>query len=201
MINIKNEWIKAQEWEKNWHDNCVNSYWEETKQIVYARKMGLVLESVDGKYPVIDLKEKSVCDIGAGAYSLLLKTIHGSRLTAIDPCDYPEWTYERYKANNITFLKQQGEDPILEVFDEVWIYNCLQHTQNPQKIINNARSVSKIIRIFEWVENGISIGHPHNLTESELNVWLGGEGRVENLNENGCHGLAYYGIFKGNLYV
>ena len=81
-------------------------------------------------------------------------------------------------------------------FDEAWIYNVLQHTENPKKVIENAQRVANTIRIFEWVNTGINIGHIHNLTESKLNEWLGGYGKVETFNGQwNCYGKAYYGIF------
>lgn len=196
------EWKDHQQWESDWHGNCINSYWEETKQIVYAKRMGLNPQFDNGKYPVLDLEGKSVCDIGGGPYSLLLKAINHTNSIVVDPCDYPAWTTHRYMANKIAVIKLAAEDytPV-EVFDEVWIYNCLQHTIDPQKIIENAKEISKIIRIFEWVDNGVSIGHPHDLKEDKLNKWLGGVGKVEDMNEDGCHGKACYGIFKGKHYA
>ena len=83
-------------------------------------------------------------------------------------------------------------------YDEVWLYNVLQHTQDPEKIIRNAQRAGRIIRIFEWIETRISIneGHPHSFTEQQLNEWLGGEGKVETLNgQANCWGKCYYGIF------
>lgn len=195
------DWNKEQQWEKEWHGNCVNSYNEETKQFVYARKMGLRFQH-DGKTPYnFDMEQKSILDIGAGPYSLLLKCSNFSKATAADPCDYPKWVYERYHSANIETMIVSGEKISLEnIYDEVWIYNVLQHVQDPEKIIQNAKNHSKIIRLFEWIENGISPGHPHNLTKIDLDKWLGGDGKAENLNESGCVGLSYYGIFKGNHY-
>lgn len=196
-------WKDDQEWERQWHAECANSYWEETKQIVYARKMGIVAEKINGKYPVYDLKGQSIIDVGAGPYSMLLKTVNGGGLCAVDPCDYPEWTVDRYRSKHIKVIKEAGEDFtgfFGKIYDEAWIYNCLQHTKNPNKIIKNMRSYSKIIRIFEWIEEPISIGHPQLLTEEKLNKWLGGVGKVEQLAESGCYGKAYYGVFLGDHY-
>lgn len=195
-------WKDDQEWERKWHDDCANSYWEETKQIVYAKRMGLEATSLLGKYPVYDLQGKSVIDIGAGPYSMLLKTINGGILRAVDPCDYLDWTVARYKSHNIVPIKKSGEDfiPKMKVWDEAWIYNCLQHTKDPEKILKNMRSYAKIIRIFEWIDTGVAIGHPQDLHEADLNKWLGGIGKVEELKESGCYGKAYYGIFKGDQY-
>lgn len=196
----KNEWKKHQKWEQSWHGDCVNSFWEETKQIVYAKRMGLVPYSDRGKYPVFNLEGKSVLDIGSGPYSLLLKCVNFSKAYAVDPCDYPKWTKERYEIKGIEFVQKKGEEIEGYEVDEVWIYNCLQHTINPEEIIKNAKKISKIIRIFEWVDTGTSIGHPHELKEFKLNDWLGGIGKVEDINESGCHGRCFYGIFKGDRY-
>jgi len=200
MTISKKKWELEQKWEADWHDNCVNSYWEETKQTVYAKRMGLEPKMVNGKFPVYNLQSKSVLDIGGGAYSLLLKCING-KMDVVDPCIYPHWVYKRYDSANIDVHHNTGEDYIsLFIYDECWIYNCLQHTYNPQKVIKNALASCKILRIFEWIDNGVSNGHPQDLHEKELNEWLGGEGKVEQLNECGCVGKAYYGIFLGKHY-
>ena len=161
--------------------------------------MGFYAQMVEGKFPVYDLKGASVLDIGGGSTSLLLKCINFRRAVVIDPCDYPKWIEERYKLTSIAYHKMKAEIlPKLarhEIFDECWIYNVLQHCDVPRKIIQNARKASKLIRIFEWIETGTNEGHIHDLTEKDLNKWLKGEGKVEQLNESGCVGQAYYGIF------
>lgn len=187
--------------EKNWWGTCANTYWEETKQRVYANRMGLIADMDEGKFPVYDLKGISVLDIGGGPVSLLLKTINRGFCLVVDPCKYPKWVADRYRDSEIEYGQVKGEEiNIKKVFDEVWIYNVLQHTEDPELIIKNARKCSKLIRIFEWIDHGTSTGHPINLTEKDLNLWLGGTGKVELLNESGCHGKSYYGIFKGNHY-
>lgn len=198
-------WYDHQDWEKEWHSTCHNSLNEELKQLVYAKKMGLKFTH-DGKTPYnIDLQKKNILDIGGGAYSLLLKASNYSLAYVVDPCDYPKWVADRYKSAKINFVQKPAEEidkmnfPRIP-FEEVLVYNVLQHVINPEKIIKNAFEISKIIRVFEWVDNGISIGHPHDLKEDKLNEWLNGAGKVEHLNENGCVGKAYYGIFKGKYY-
>jgi hypothetical protein len=197
-------WKDEQHFESDWWGNCLNTYQEETKQIVYAKRMGLKAEMVDGKYPVYDLKKVSVLDIGGGPVSMLLKCINKGKVAVIDPCDYPYWVDTRYKKAEILYEKRKGEDLLLgrtdQIIDEIWIYNVLQHVDNPKLIIENAKKVSKIIRIFEWIDTWVSPGHPHVLKEKTLNEWLGGVGKVEQLNESGCHGNSYFGVFKGSHY-
>lgn len=193
-------WAEATEWERDWHGDCVNSLGEEYKQIAYARRMGL-RPFHNGKSPFnFNLNGASVLDIGGGPYSLLLKCVNTGLRYIVDPCLYPDWVYARYRAAGIDkFLQMKGED-LTQVpwqLDEVWIYNCLQHTENPELIVKNARRIGKIVRLFEWIETGVADGHLHNLTEETLNAWLGGTGKVERINENTAVGLCYYGIFLG----
>lgn len=197
-------WQEATEWERNWHGNCANSYDEETKQIKYAPLMGLKWVGTHERSYNLFLNGKSVLDIGGGPYSLLLKVadLHKSqRLYVVDPCDYPGWVNERYLDSRIVPIKSKGEDFITDIiFDECWIYNCLQHVDTPEKVIQTAKRYSKIIRIFEWLEVPISEGHIHTLHEAELNKWLGGEGKVTMFDDGYFKTPQYYGVFKGDHY-
>jgi len=192
---MKTGWEKANKWEQGWWSTCQNTFGEETKQFLYAHRMGLTTFH-DGKSPFnFDMKGKSVLDVGAGPVSLLLKCVNVKGMV-IDPLDLPRWVIERYKAAGIEYAKVKAEDMKEKGWDEVWIYNVLQHTDNPQKVIENAKKAGKLIRIFEWLETEANEGHPHILTEKKLNKWLGGEGKVEELKgQNTCWGKAFFGVF------
>ena len=189
------DWDVDQQWESDWWGKCLNTYGEETKQLVYAQKMGLE-RFHDGKSPYNFSVKGRVLDIGGGPTSILLKCpeVFG---TVVDPCSYPKWVHDRYELANIRYLKLAGEDiGYVDEFDEVWIYNCLQHTQDPEKIIKNSFRAAPIIRIFEWVDTKITMGHPHSFAKDVLDSWLGGNGKIETLNGEGtCRGKCYYGIF------
>lgn len=195
-------WQEAQKFESDWHGNCVNSLNEELKQLVYAKKMGIKFTS-DGKTPYnIDLHGQSVIDVGGGAYSLLLKASNFSHATVVEPLHHPKWVLERYDAHHIDFINEPAEEgmagkPMPEElkFDEAWIYNCLQHVQDPEQIIANTRNMAKLIRIFEWIDLPVCPGHIHELKANKLDLWLQGQGKVEEVHELGCNGRAYYGIF------
>lgn len=190
-----NQWDKAQKFEKEWWLACQNTFGEETKQFLYAHRMGLTTFH-DGKSPFnFDMKGKSVLDIGGGPTSLLLKC-HNVKGKVIDPCEFPGWVWDRYQLAGIEYEQIKAEEMKEKGYDECWIYNCLQHCENPEKVIKNARKAGKLIRIFEWIETEANEGHPHILTEKKLNKWLGGNGKVEELKgQNTCWGKAYYGIF------
>ncbi len=194
-------WNEDQKWEANWWGSCANTYGEETKQLTYARRMGLKAIYDYGHYPVYNLNGISVLDVGGGPASILLKCKNVSG-TVVDPCAYPKWVRLRYSEVGIDFRNMPAEEmEFIDTFDEVWCYNVLQHTISPETIIAKMRSFAKIIRIYEWINEPVSIGHPHELKEELLNKWLGGVGKVEQMNENGCVGSAYYGLFKGDKYV
>jgi 2-polyprenyl-3-methyl-5-hydroxy-6-metoxy-1,4-benzoquinol methylase len=195
-------WEEAQKWEAEWHDTCINSYNEETKQYIYARFMGLD-EYKYNYYGQIgwDFGDKKVLDIGCGPYSILLKS-KAKRLHGIDPCNYPQWVYERYTCAGIYIHKMPAEYFVQSdtIFDEVLIYNCLQHVKDPNQILQNAINCSRTIRVFEWIDNGISDGHLHDLKAEELDEALGGYGKRDYINVGPCIGKAYWGIFRGKYY-
>jgi hypothetical protein len=192
-------WKDDQEWEKNWWGNCTNTYGEEQKQLLYASKMGLPTFH-DKKSPYNLLVSGKILDIGGGPVSLLLKSPNATG-KVVDPCEYPQWVHDRYKLAGIEYQQVAGEDIDETGYDEVWVYNVLQHTKDPKKIIDNAKKAGKIIRLFEWINTKISKGHPHSFTAVQLDGWLNGKGKTEMLNgQSHCFGECYYGIFLGNAY-
>ena len=199
------QWHDAQHDEKGWWDTCANTYWEETKQFVYARLMGIMFQADERGPYFIDLHDKDILDIGGGPVSLLLKASKNSRRTVADPCDYPAWVGERYKAQGIDYNQIKGEDVDTITkdvkYDEVWIYNCLQHVDDPEKIIQNAKNALKsggVLRIFEWINMPTNTAHPHSLTKESLDAWIGQSGGTASLSESGCFGEVYFGAFTVN---
>lgn len=192
-------WNDDQEFERKWWGSCQNTFTEETKQLTYAYKMGLYCYSSDGKWPCYNLEGARILDIGGGPVSILLKCENYGPSRVVDPCTYPNWIWSRYSEAGIEYDRLRGEDigSWDAHWDEVWIYNVLQHTERPELIIQNAKKLAPIIRLFEWIDIPPHLGHPQELKEELLNKWLDSEGITEQLDENGCQGRAYYGIFKG----
>jgi 2-polyprenyl-3-methyl-5-hydroxy-6-metoxy-1,4-benzoquinol methylase len=200
-------WDEVNEWERQWWGDCTNTFAEETKQITYAHRMGLQNVSDGAHWPYYDLAGKSVLDIGGGPTSMLLKCHSGGLRVVVDPCRYPDWVRTRYEVAGITYVVERGEDidGIDQVvnaprFDEAWIYNVLQHTDDPERIVRHARTYARSVRLFEWVDIPPHHGHPSELRADRLSEWLGGYGTVEDMRrapENGCNEKAYYGVFSG----
>jgi len=187
-------WNEDQQWEKSWWNGCTNTLSEELKQLSYFKRLGLV-ETPPGSVKtrfVFDMHGKSVLDIGGGPCSFLLKCVNVKGII-VDPCDYPRWICERYRESGIDYWWCCKGEAITGLrCDEVWIYNVLQHVEDPQKIIQNALKAGKTLRLFDWINAGVHPGHPHNLTAEQLDSWIGGKGTVEQINENDAVGECYY---------
>ncbi len=187
-------WEKAQQYEAAWWRTAgfgvVNSYHEELKQQKYAERMGIKLD----QWSRIDLQGKSVLDVGGGPASLLLKTGNAGRRKVIDPLDVPDWVVARYKDASIELEKKAAEDMDEQGWDEVWIYNVLQHVRDPSKIIEKLQRAGKVVRVFEFLERPADEGHPHVLTAELLDATFGRTGTVTEMSDP-IVGKVYYGAF------
>jgi hypothetical protein len=175
--------------ENNYWNDCTNTFDEDQKHYVYAKYMGL-----DRQHYSFNVNNKTILDIGGGPTSILLKTINLKKGKVCDPLKFPAWVYERYKIKNIDWEIISGESICEKSWDEVWIYNCLQHTNDPSLIIKNALQAGKVLRIFEWIDIPPHDGHPQMITKELLDNLIGKQGSTIQLAESGCFGKAYYNI-------
>lgn len=189
--------------ESHFWGSCCNTSEEEDKHRLYARLMGLPWE---GSGTQLDgygwnVEDRSVVDIGGGPTSMLLRTIGlkaGSMV--VDPLKFPDWVTARYQCRNLTLKRSSGEAFTETGFDEAWIYNVLQHSEEPDRVIANARRSASRLRIFEWIDIPAYPGHPHMLTAANLQKWVGSEGYVTELKgENGCWGKCWSGVFPTGI--
>jgi 2-polyprenyl-3-methyl-5-hydroxy-6-metoxy-1,4-benzoquinol methylase len=183
--------------------NCydMNALGEIVKQTTYAYEMGIFDEYGD-KDCDIDLDGASVIDIGSGPWSLLLRCYNTGKLTAVDPIPWPPSVARRYATYGIEFVNKGGEEiGNLLLADEVWIYNCLQHVEDPILVLANAKKIGRRIRIFEWLNTAKDTYHLHTLTAELLMQWLEGTTteRVRTIELTGrCLGTAFVGSFIAN---
>lgn len=178
--------MTVEEIELSYWGDCTNTFDEEQKHYVYARLMGITIDAY-----WFDLGGVSVIDIGGGPVSMLLKSKNMRPSTIWDPIRYPDWTRARYAVKNIEVIHRRGEDLTDTGWDEAWIYNCLQHVDDPRRIIENAKRAAKRVRIFEWVDLPVYPGHPHSLSKEFLDDCMGSKGIVTVLGERGCFGKGY----------
>ena len=127
-----------------------------------------------------------VLDIGSGPESLLFE-FGGENCVALDPLTFSDADEARYKAAGISRLRAKGETLCSTCkrregqFSEAWIYNVLQHTEDPEKIVENALYLSQRLRLWEWVDVPADHLHLNVLREEDLRQWATSKGwRVTN---------------------
>jgi hypothetical protein len=201
---MENSFEQCQQWEREWWGNCCNqqTFQEILKQDIYMPYMGLQLDH-NGD---LDLQGKQVLNIGGGPVSMLLRAKDATLSVVADPLNYPPSVHRRYRNYGIRFMRSRGEALRAHLsgkFNEVWMYNVLQHTPTPEKIIKAARQLGEVIRIFDWVNVGICPGHPSNLTAELFHKGfegctpIGRPGVVQvNHPQSRCVGQAFVGIYR-----
>ena len=153
--SILEVWTKSQFYEREWWLTHNNLYDLEKKKSHFVARMMYV----ENGFPT-----KSIMDIGCGPFSIL-QTVPFKSATGVDPIHYGSLEDE-YTKKGIRRLYKCGEDLTSEDghYDEVWIYNCLQHVKNPTAILKNAIKLASVVRIWEWVYSPVYEGHHHSLT-------------------------------------
>lgn len=165
-MNASSSWEKAQKLEREFHMAPRTSdrrRAELSKRRFIAGTMGLVLGGSD---------TPSVLDLGCGPESLtlLLRPFLGD-VTALDPLSFSDEDEGRYVDAGIERVVSPAEDfdpwkdPSWRPWDEVWLYNCLQHTRDPLAVIATAQQCARrCVRVFEYVECPTDDMHLHVLT-------------------------------------
>jgi SAM-dependent methyltransferase len=179
--------------ESRFWGNCINTWAEELKQLLYLELMGFPRKPTWRTQYNFDGEDKSYIDIGGGPSSVLLKFENRGYSAVVDPSDWPQWVIDRYDSAGITYYLAGGEDlSFMRPVDVALVYNCLQHCSDPEKIIANARRVSTTLKMFEWIGIPPHEGHPHMLTADALARWTGQKGRIYQLDgRNECYGTAW----------
>jgi len=156
-------WEHAQdsEWKTHWQklgDRAEELSFEVQQR--FLKGMNLTLET--------DLQDKKIVDIGGGPVSLLLK-FNTNNSVVVDPLPISEFYLNNYKSKNIIFIQQKAEEFIEkfdeEKFDEVWMYNCLQHVFDPNKILTKLNKIGKVLRICEPCDTPINKCHPYTFKQ------------------------------------
>ncbi len=202
---------------RGWQFHDPNLYAENdfvslTGHYTFAKLMELIKDYATPDYEqnrmkfeekIYDLQGKSVVDIAGGPVSLLLRCKNYSRAFVVDPGDFPDYISDRYKANNIEWVKLPAEQFEYPTYvDEVWFYNALQHVYDPFVILDKAKKNSDIIRLCEGLGTAVSINHPQTLTEPELEAILGvGQITYPEDPSPSPRGRFFHGVFHTNYKI
>ena len=160
-VNPAADWEEAQEWEREWWMNKEEQTkrWEREirkQDLYYIPKM--LMPSV------LDFGNAGILDIGCGPVSILIRSKFDHAL-ALDPLDFNDAeAYAKLGINRVYAPAETFETSVS--FNEVWLYNVLQHVQNVDAVITMMKNhcvPGGMVRIFEWLNVGLCSGHIHNL--------------------------------------
>jgi hypothetical protein len=173
-MNIPNKeiWIQAQGAELNhWNHPGIDEHEFMRQPSTFNKALELNIG---------DLEQKSILDIGGGPCSILLHSVNFKKpeTTVVDPIYslHPEFSgrldqiKQRYVNVGITFENKMAEEFLCALpeeykFDEAWIYNCLQHVYEPEKILVNTLKHTKILRLAEYINCPTDTAHLHIFDE------------------------------------
>lgn len=173
MIPTHQQWIAAQIEERKFHCDPDahpvsvegRKQFEDIQRAFFAGVM-----AVETGFP--DNKSRSVTDIGCGPNSILtdpkVRSLYDTCI-AVDPIIFnkdQEKMYDDLKIDRVRVLAEEYEG---EVTDEVWMYNCLQHTMNPDAVLDTvAKHARRVIRLCEWVDVPTDHLHLHTITAHRI---------------------------------
>ena len=120
----------------------------------------------------LNMGSTTILDVGCGPVSMLLRATHGGA-AGVDPISMSEETKARYAQANVELHHGKAEDfEPARSFDEGWMYNCLQHVDDPNKVVATLLRSVNSVRIFEWIEMPAYAGHLHTLRAEQFEQWL-----------------------------
>ncbi len=150
-------WIQAQQGE-------VHHYQYDNKE-TYERSALIILRDHFKLDVKTDLVGKKLLESGGGCYPASYFCEGLKKVVNIEPlCDhFPEEIKSKLLSKNIECISTSFEEYKTRIkFDEVWFFNVLQHVKDPVLQIENAKKISKIIRVFEPLDTVINNEHPHS---------------------------------------
>lgn len=133
---------------------------EAAHRLWYRGLLGITSEAVDGR---------DVLDIGGGPCPIVAdQSLSLGTRVVVDPMDVDE-TIDPTPPN-VVRIKKYAETLSLSVkFDEVWVYNVLQHVTSPSLVVETVqRHAAHTVRWFEWINTPLSVVHPHSIDKAFL---------------------------------
>ncbi len=174
-------WKKAQAAERKFHTDPFSKGYPS-----YFRAYEQYFAYLDLNF---DLKGKSILEIGPADYPALGFCINADMGHVIEPMpssilmeilDSKGENYSRITNPLSSLPEDNGAEKILDnllflgaSYDQIWIFNVLQHVMDPDLILRLCRMISKEICIFEPVNTGITDCHLHGFTPDYFQERLG----------------------------
>ena len=154
-------WEQAITWEALWWGAGPSERWDEErqKQRWYAAAMGMPKN--------MDFGGLRIADFGCGPVSMLLSSKHGPSI-GIDPLPVVKQREDAFRQRGARVFKYKAEDADIRGYDEAWMYNVLQHVDDPDRVLARVAAAAPVVRLFEWIDTGIGDGHIHSVSERQV---------------------------------
>lgn len=148
-----------------------------------------------------DFKDKTIIEVGGGPRGSLLHTEGNFKKAILVEPLIDRWSLEireDYEKIGVEIVAMPYENLKIDyMVDETWFFNVVQHVIDPKEQLEIAKKTSKIIRVFESINSGVDIAHPHLITKETFTDVLGDFGEIfKGGSENGFHSCdCYYGTW------
>lgn len=148
-----------------------------------------------------DLQGRSIIEIGPANFPALRYCNNIGASYIIEPT-VTQHLKDCVEGRKISIIGLPAEEVNFPMVDEIWLFNILQHTINPDLIIEKCKKSAKAIRFFEPIEAGIDECHLHEFTlgyfRSHFGDWVyhyPAQRKNENFHQNQCaYGVYYTGL-------
>lgn len=118
-------------------------------------------------FDYLDMKQdqegKSILEIGSSDFPVLNFCYNYENSFVLEPI-LTDTLEALSKEAGFGIINKPAEEADFPKVDEVWIFNLLQHVQDPDIIIKKAKECSNVIRFFEPINTYRDLGHPWSFT-------------------------------------
>lgn len=188
-------WQQAQKAERKFHDGRTWSEKAKEYKEMYSTYLAVLGFDIAGSGSVNKVLEVGCADVPM-LYFVKCKNAH-----ICEPMPSKLLNNICYE-NDFTQHSCKFEDmpEPAELFNEIWLFNVMQHVQDPEKFIEKAKRIGRTIRFFEPIDWPIEIYHPFSYTIDDYKRWFGGcvqfykGGSIKGFHESNCA----YGVWRAN---
>jgi hypothetical protein len=121
-----------------------------------------------------DQKGKYIIEVGCGAFPAV-SFCDNVKPTIVEPLRFPQLAKyaEESDAEWIGFPLEDINTYSFWEFDELWMFNCIQHVRDPELFIEKCKELATTIRFFEPVDYPTCVYHPHTFNQADFERWFG----------------------------
>ena len=119
---------------------------------------------------------KSIVEVGCAFYPGLAYVTNYRDSAIVEPM-FSDELARFVDTHDVTWYMSPLEDLVLPVFDEMWLFNVLQHTLDPDAFVEAAKKYARLIRFFEPINVPTGTCHPHQFTLQDFQGWFGGDAK------------------------